>query len=364
MNQVKLAKQKQLLLDYIRERKLLPPNTRYRYSSHEYQCRANEPMMVVLHLDLGDGLGGWNEASFEFTLEELQLFQERRFVSPSDVTSSRPAAQVGKPLPTSTPPAPRVPVSTVDQVNWVSNRESLFANVATLEAETRRYVSMQVDNGRRQMRCRCIVGIQGQQLCGHLQFVYATAWERDKLLDESGALARRQIRLPIGMGLVYVDLDVEILEDDTRPGGQRRTGYVRIGEVVNTGDPFLRRLAEQISPYPSEVDHIILAPGEGTIKAIRYIESLLRGTESYQTLAALSPTNGPAGLTGQADMVCKRTHVGDSGRKLVAEFIAGLRPGNSYRENWMVACAYTIFMSGLCLPCHKATSNSANVPTF
>lgn len=345
-----LERQKESLLAYIQEHSILPPDTRFRYITHQFTSKSGEPTMVEVYLDLGG-----NEATFEIPLEELKLFQGNRFPLPNDVT--QPASKT-PPIPTS-----RQPVNTAPQVDWVNNRESLFARVASLEPEARRYVSAQVIDGRRQMTCRCIAS--KEHLCDHLQFVYATSWERDKLLDESGSVSTRPIRLPIGMGEIYVDLDAVILEDATRPVGKLRTGYVRIGGVQNTADQLLPKLANEISPFPREIDHVILAPGEGTIKAIRYIESLLRGTEQYQQLCALSPLpSGSSGLIGQADTICSRRHTGESGRRLVIQFIAGLRAGNEHRENWMVACAYTIFMTGLCLPCYRATNSSANVPVF
>lgn len=354
----RLAKQKQILLDYVQEQALLPPDTLFRYVTHEYVSRPHHPTMVVLHLGLLRG-----EVEYEFTLEELQLYQGRRFTTSSDVTSSRPTAQVGQPASTSAP-ASRVPASLVDQTSWSTNREALFANVNAIEPDARRYVSMEIDDGRRQMRCRCISGAQ-THLCQHLQFVYTTGWERDKLLDESGSEKLRSIRLPIGMGEVYIDLEAEIMEDDTLPLGRQRTGYVCIrNSPLGRGEiTLLPKLAAEISPFPREVDHVILAPGEGTIKAIRYIEGLLRATRPYQNLVALSPVTSGSSFT-QVNMVCRRSHSGDTGMKLVSEFIAGMRPSNPHRESWMVACAYTLFMSGLCLPCHRATSSSVNVPVF
>lgn len=347
MDDRRLERQKEVLLAYVQDRSLLLPDTNFRYLGHEYVARGHEPMLVALYLRIGDG-----DVTFDFTLEELQLFQGRRFPTPT--TPATPASSA----PTTAPPQP---VAVAKQIDWANNRESLFANVATLEPEARRFVSMQLVDGRRTMTCRCVAGLQ-DHLCDHLQFVYATSWERDKLLDESGSGVLRQIRLPIGMGEVYLDLEATIFEDDRRPLGRRSTGYVRIGGISNLADQLLPKLAAAISPYPSEADHVILAPGEGTIKAIRYIESLLRGTESYQKLSELTSSSGDA--YQQANLICRRNHTGDSGRRLVGQFIAGLRPGNAHRESWMVACAYAIFMFGLCLPCHKATSSAANVPAF
>lgn len=348
MNSAKLEKQMNLLLEYVAQHALLPPGARFKYVTHEFISRIDEPTVIQLHLDLGGG----NETSFDIPLEELRMFQNRR----PPVGAPQAGASAAKPV--------SAPATTAPQVDWTSNREELFAQASILENEARRLVSMQMVNGRRQMQCRCMLGRQGGILCDHLQFVYATGWERGKLLDESAALTDRPICLPIGMGQVYVDLQADILLDDTRPAGKKRTGYVRISGIPHTTDQFLTKAAHLMSPFPNEIDHVILAPGEGTIKVIRYMESLLRGTEQYQMLHALSPTDASRDAFQQANLICKRVHRDESGRKLVAEFIAGIRPSNKHRESWMIACAYTVFMTGLCLPCWKASSADANVPVF
>lgn len=338
----RLERQRELLLEYIADSGQLMPGARFEYLTHEFESRPNETTTVRVDLRMYNVVGAAPEVmSIDIPLDVLKRFQEQKF---------RSAAS----------PDMRDQVSVVPQRSWNVQRKTLLSLASGLEAECRRHVTCHIstDEQLRKMTCGCIDGRAGH-FCKHLQFVYTTGWERAKLLED-GVGSLRAVSLPIGMGLAYINLSAILLEDDTKPLGERRTGYIELYDYTPSSSKTLLALAKEVSPYPTEISKIVLGPGEGAIKAIRYIEGLLRTSSVYDKL---SKTNGEKHNPFQvADKVCSRRHIGESGRTLVAQFIAGLRHNNIDRDNWMLACAYTVTAFGLCLPCNNATSSSAFIP--
>lgn len=264
--------------------------------------------------------------------------------------------------------------SPVHQVSWAALRAEIFdttsdVSVSATYLETiQKYVTVDNVPSPRDMhpelpvvalKCRCLGPSTGPTLCEHLQFVYATGWERMSLIDKS----QREtcILLPIGMGYTNIILRVfkEVDQDGKLTGKVVLFDYTRKG-AAGDARPSLFTLAEEVTAYPADSSFINLGPDEGIIKAVRYVEDMIKSTEKYSTLVALAADDNNA--HAKANLVCSRRHNRPVDRALMAQFQAGIRFGNPNRDNWLIACSYTAAVHGLCLPCYDATSASNNVP--
>lgn len=211
------------------------------------------------------------------------------------------------------------------------------------------------------LKCACVNMGTGPTMCEHLRFVYVTGWERESLLEGKNAA---MILLPIGMG--YVWLPVQLWQE-VNPDTQKTSGTIALRDynrkVANdstSNHGALYSLAEEVSAYPDEAAVIKLGPGDSLIKAIRYVEEMIRSTDKYQVLSAMGGDDGD--VRTKADTICSRKHNRPADRVMLSQFQAGIRFANPNRDNWLVACAFTAQVHSLCLPCHSATSGSNNVP--
>lgn len=349
----RIAAQRELLAEYIQYRKLFAGPTRYEILTHEYKSRRDEDVRVTVHVrtwpDSSNYPGDPRDITFEFQLEELKMYQQRKPLGSMNDSTATPA--------TAARPAVVEP-----QLDWTFARTNTLGRAAELQREATRMVSRQISDGAHRMECRCSTARLEDYLCDHLKFMYSTGWEREKLYDEGGVGSKRNVLLPIGMGRIGVKFEAHILENGlSAPMAERRTGYLKITDPPNT-QGILNRLARITSPFPDDVNSIILAPGEGSIKLIRYIEDLLRSTDEFGRLSKMIPANGDA--LAMMDSVCSRVHRGTGGRTLLSHFMVGLKHDNANRENWILACTYALVMDGLCLPCFEATTGSAAIPNF
>lgn len=186
-----------------------------------------------------------------------------------------------------------------------------------------------------QFRCNCAESAKFK-LCSHIAAMFLQGRDRRDFLSQfSFAKPRHLVLIPIGLGKAFCKAWLKPLS--------------------NVDGGYTGEFAASCELFPDE--QIIVGENEGLLPYIKYVEGALQTTRLYIDLAA---TTSPASAANLISGVCSNSK--NHTQSIVAANIAGMRPADRERSNFILGTVATIAQHKRCLPCHEAITGVNDIP--
>lgn len=240
----------------------------------------------------------------------------------------------------------------VPQIGWAEMR----IEVARRQESMPQRRKHSVYNASDRPKCFCpAFGSSETGMCDHI-FEYYFAMNDAEVLSRA-ARTRKDVHVPLCMGYLWTTFSVHPFHlGDTHEENSLIKGAEPFAEI---GGEVLINLASSAGGY--EVHNLRsyrLAPGEGILPAIRYIEDLAKETAYFKGLSKQSPETAIQTIT----TCCTRANT--HGVAISASLAKGLSPSNKLCHEFIVANSISLSVYGRCIPCQRAVSGTQDVPQF